>query len=433
MLTAVKPDEFKADILIVDDVPENIRFLSSFLGQQGYQVRKAINGKSAFIAIESLPPELILLDVNMSEMDGYEVCKALKSSPRTAEIPIIFLSAGNDLNDKVKAFEAGGVDYITKPFQLEEVLVRIETQLRIQSLQQKLQDQNLQLQSALTDLQKAQAKLVQREKMSSVARIVGEISHEINNPLSFILCNSKPACDYAAKLISLIKLYDEEFLGQSEKVETFKTEFDLDFIIEDFEGLIDSIKSGAQRINSVVKALRVFYNIDALTLEKTDLRDCIDDAIKLVQGRIDSSEEQSQPKIEVLRKYAPTPLIECHVNQLRKAFFNLLENAIESLETRLKGDSNSFQPRIEIETSIDEQQSLIYVSIRDNGCGISKEHQSCLFEPFFSTKTGVCGVGMGLFTSYQVIVEMHKGSLTYQSDPNMGSDFVVSLPLVSAA
>lgn len=431
MLTAVKPEEFKADILIVDDVPENIRFLSSFLGQQGYQVRKAINGKSAFVAIESLPPELILLDVNMSEMDGYEVCKALKSSPRTAEIPVIFLSAGNDLNDKVKAFEAGGVDYITKPFQLEEVLVRIETQLRIQSLQQKLQEQNLQLQSALTDLQKAQAKLVQREKMSSVARIVGEISHEINNPLSFILCNSKPACDYAAKLIALLKLYDEEFLGQSEKIESFKTEFDLDFIIEDFEGLIDSIKSGAQRINSVVKALRVFYNIDALTLEKGNIQDCIDDAIKLVQGRIDS-EGQGQPRIEVLRKYAPIPLIECHINQLRKAFFNLLENAIESLESRLKAESGSFQPRIEIETAIDEQQSLLHISIRDNGCGISKEDQSCLFEPFFSTKTGVCGVGMGLFISYQVIVEMHKGNLTYQSDPDVGSDFVISLPLMPA-
>lgn len=431
MLTAVKPDEFKADILIVDDVPENIRFLSSFLGQQGYQVRKAINGKSAFVAIESLPPELILLDINMSEMDGYEVCKTLKSSPLTSEIPIIFLSAGNDLNDKVKAFEAGGVDYITKPFQLEEVLVRIETQLRIQSLQQKLQEQNIQLQSALTDLQKAQAKLVQREKMSSVARIVGEISHEINNPLSFILCNSKPACDYAAKLITLLRLYDEEFLGQSEKIESFKKEFDLDFIVEDFEGLIDSIKSGAQRINSVVKALRIFYNIDALTLEKADIRGCMDDAIKLVQGRLDSAEDQSLPRIEVLRRYAPVPLIDCHANQLRKAFFNLLENAIDSLENRLKVGPKTFQPRIEVEASVDEPQSLLVISIRDNGCGISKEHQSCLFEPFFSTKTGVCGVGMGLFTSYQVIVEMHKGSLTYQSDPNVGSDFVISLPLTS--
>jgi signal transduction histidine kinase/DNA-binding response OmpR family regulator len=132
----------KADILIVDDVPDNLRVLSAMLGQQGYKVRKVLNGRLALAATNSAPPDLILLDIRMEGMDGYEVCQRLKASVQTASIPIIFLSALNDVLDKVKAFEVGGVDYITKPFQVEEVLARVENQLTIRSLQKQLQEYN---------------------------------------------------------------------------------------------------------------------------------------------------------------------------------------------------------------------------------------------------------------------------------------------------
>lgn len=155
----VNTNEFIADILIVDDKLENIRFLSSFLSKQGYQVRKAINGQAALMAARTVSPDLILLDINMPGMGGYEVCKQLKGELQTSSIPIIFLSAGDDIADKIRAFQVGGVDYITKPFQLEEALVRIQTQLKVQSLQKKLQVCNEQLQQTVTALQKTQAAL----------------------------------------------------------------------------------------------------------------------------------------------------------------------------------------------------------------------------------------------------------------------------------
>ncbi|UBF24756.1 response regulator [Kovacikia minuta CCNUW1] len=142
-----------ADILVVDDTPENIRFLSVMLVDQGYTVRKALNGQLALTAIKTLPPDLILLDITMPGMNGYEVCKLLKENPQTASIPVIFLSALGEMTDKAKAFQVGGVDYVTKPFQLEEVLIRIQTQLTIQKLKHELEEKTIQLQAVLEELE----------------------------------------------------------------------------------------------------------------------------------------------------------------------------------------------------------------------------------------------------------------------------------------
>lgn len=139
----------KADILVVDDTPHNVRLLSIILSQQGYQVRKALNGERAIATVQEFPPDLILLDVMMPEMNGYEVCEQLKASPKTRSIPIIFLSALDDVSDKLKAFEVGAVDYITKPFQEKEVLARVENHLTIQSQQRLLEEQNSRLEKEI--------------------------------------------------------------------------------------------------------------------------------------------------------------------------------------------------------------------------------------------------------------------------------------------
>jgi PleD family two-component response regulator len=154
-----------ADILVVDDTIENLRFLSMLLLEQGYQVRKALSGKMALTAAQAAVPDLILLDINIPDLNGYDVCKQLKQDPQTALVPVIFLSAINDVTDKVRAFQAGGVDFITKPFQFEEVLIRIQTHLKIQELQSELQSKTTQLQQALSDLKQMQAQIVQTEKM----------------------------------------------------------------------------------------------------------------------------------------------------------------------------------------------------------------------------------------------------------------------------
>ena len=141
------------DILIVDDVRDNIRLLADLLIKQGYNVRKAMTGGMALTAIEALAPDLILLDIKMADMNGYEICSILKANPATCAIPVIFLSAADELTDKVKAFQVGGVDYIPKPFHLDEVLIKVQTQLTICQLRQTLKERETQLQQALSQLQ----------------------------------------------------------------------------------------------------------------------------------------------------------------------------------------------------------------------------------------------------------------------------------------
>ena len=147
---------FVHDILIVDDTPDNLTVLRQMLAEQNYMVRPALNGEIAIKAVNMSSPDLILLDIRMPGMDGYEVCKQLKSEEKTSRVPVIFISALNELDDKVKAFSLGGVDYITKPFQAEEVLARVKTHLTLRSLQKSLEDKNTQLQKALDEIKTLQ-------------------------------------------------------------------------------------------------------------------------------------------------------------------------------------------------------------------------------------------------------------------------------------
>ncbi len=126
-------------ILVVDDSPTNLRILSQILSERGYHVRAVTSGARALASVELTPPDLVLLDIRMPDMDGYAVCEQLKATPKTADIPVLFISALDDVQDKMKAFAAGGVDYITKPFQLEEVMARVQTHLALRQLQRNLQ------------------------------------------------------------------------------------------------------------------------------------------------------------------------------------------------------------------------------------------------------------------------------------------------------
>ncbi|ESA33126.1 two-component hybrid sensor and regulator [Leptolyngbya sp. Heron Island J] len=148
-----------ADILIVDDTPDNLRLLSTMLLENGYKVRKAINGERALQAVEAVPPDLILLDIMMPGMNGYEVCGQLKASEKTQRIPVIFVSALDDAFDKVLAFDVGGADYISKPFRVQEVLARVQHQLIIRHQEQQLLRQNKQLRLRNAELKKLEANL----------------------------------------------------------------------------------------------------------------------------------------------------------------------------------------------------------------------------------------------------------------------------------
>jgi sigma-B regulation protein RsbU (phosphoserine phosphatase) len=156
-------DAPKADILIVDDTPANLRLLSQMLAEQGYQVRPVPDGPLALAATQAEPPDLILLDIRMPEMNGYEVCEHLKADAQTRDIPIIFISALDATQDKVRAFTVGGVDYVTKPFQFEEVLARVETHLALRKLQKQLQDANKKMARELALAGEVQTSFLPRE------------------------------------------------------------------------------------------------------------------------------------------------------------------------------------------------------------------------------------------------------------------------------
>lgn len=146
-------------ILVVDDTPENLQLLTTTLRQQGYEVSCAISGEVALNSVQHISPDLILLDVRMPVMDGYQVCQVLKASVQTQDIPVLFLSASDDVSDKVKAFEVGGADYITKPFQIGEVLARVQHQLKLRELQKRLEQQNVTLQKEVRDRQLLEQRL----------------------------------------------------------------------------------------------------------------------------------------------------------------------------------------------------------------------------------------------------------------------------------
>ncbi|MBP0016894.1 MAG: diguanylate cyclase [Cyanobacteria bacterium SBLK] len=154
----------KGDILVVDDIPENVRLLFEMLVKQGYEVRQTITANQALQAIDRDPPDLILLDIMMPEMNGYEVCRYLKDDPKTQSIPIIFLSAKHDPATRVRAFQVGGADYISKPFQIEEVLARVEHQLTIVQQQERLRVQNIRLQREIEERKKIETVLKERQK-----------------------------------------------------------------------------------------------------------------------------------------------------------------------------------------------------------------------------------------------------------------------------
>jgi diguanylate cyclase (GGDEF)-like protein len=197
----------KADILLVDDTPENLRILTQILNLYGYKTRAVSDGKQALKEVQSALPDLIMMDINMPEMDGYETCLRLKKDEKTRPIPVIFISALDDTEDKIRAFEVGGVDYITKPFQVEEVMMRLETHLSIRRLQSELEAANLQLSEHLSELSQLQA--AEREQRILAETLVETIaainsSLDYNEVLDLILANMARVVPHETSNIALI-------------------------------------------------------------------------------------------------------------------------------------------------------------------------------------------------------------------------------------
>jgi two-component system sensor histidine kinase/response regulator len=185
----VYPHPPDVEIMVVDDHSSNVLLLQQMLERKGYGVRPYLRGREAFESARAAAPDLVLLDINMPELNGYETCKLFKQDPALAEIPVIFLSANSQTSDKMEAFRSGGVDYISKPFEFEEVHARVETHLKLYALQNRLRDQNLNLESIVEsrtrELAQAHAQLSRLDHAKS--DFVRMISHELRTPLNGLL------------------------------------------------------------------------------------------------------------------------------------------------------------------------------------------------------------------------------------------------------
>ena len=454
-MTPELSDSTSSDILIVDDTPDNIRFLSTMLLKQGYRVRKAISGSMAITAAKTVRPDLILLDINMPEMNGYEVCETLKKDDHTRSIPIIFISALDDIENKVKAFSYGGADYITKPFQFEEVLARIQNQLTIQHLQKQLRERNDQLKTTLADLKNAQVDLIQKEKMAGLGQLVAGVAHQINNPIGFIAGNLSFVRQYIQELLTLIQIYQQEYVSPTPKIRAAIESIDLEFIQSDLEKLTKSMQSGTERLQSIILALRIFSRLDEAKVKPVNLHEGLDSALVLLEHRLNRA-DTSLPKIAVIKKYGNLPPVICYASELNQVFLNLFNNAIDAFEPKTKNQNNQrnsqslsaseavesltnsgldrtkpdSEPTIWIRTEYKGENTAV-IRIKDNGPGMTEVVRSRIFEPFFTTKPPRSGGGLGLTSSYQIIVEHHRGKLTCWSELGVGTEFIIEIPVRS--
>jgi signal transduction histidine kinase len=224
---------FLADILVVDDAPANLQLLFGMLKERGYRVRPAPSGRLALQAARMQPPDLVLLDVNMPEMNGYEVCRVMKEDPALRSIPVIFISALSEPFDKLSAFSAGGVDYVTKPFHLDEVRVRLETHLSLRRMQAQLEAQNHELARAnerlrtLEDARRVLAAAIVHDLKSPLAALIGsaqyllhldEVQGEPREVLSEMLASSNGVHRIVLNLLDVARMDEAELVPERQAV-----------------------------------------------------------------------------------------------------------------------------------------------------------------------------------------------------------------------
>ncbi len=424
-------------ILVVDDTITNLEIISYLLKNAGFETITAVNGDKALKTVQEKEPDLILLDLMMPGMNGFDTCKKLKENPETSDIPVIFMTAIADTESKVKGLNLGAVDYIIKPFQEEEVVARIRTHLQLRNLTKTLESRVLErtaeLSRALKDLQESQIQLVQKEKMSALGNLVAGVAHEINNPMGFIAGNLQPAISYIHDLFHIIDLYQKHYPEPVSEIQEEIAAIDLEYVRADLPNLISSMKEGIQRIRNISTSLRTFSRGDTENKVSCNIHDGIDSTLMILRHRLKASPEY--PEIQVIRNYGTLPPIECFIGQMNQVFMNLLANAIDALE-----ESNSQRSLAEIKinphkiwihTTLHKDKKHIIISIKDNGIGIANEIQAKIFDHLFTTKPVDRGTGLGLSIARQIIVEKHGGNLEVNSVLGEGSEFVITMPINS--
>ena len=285
------------------------------------------------------------------------------------------------------------------------------------------------LEKAVRELHQTQTQLIQTEKISSLGQLVAGVAHEINNPINFIYGNITHATEYAADLLGLLHLYQEKYPNPVPEIVEAAADLDIDFLMEDFTKILESMKLGADRIRDLVVSLRNFSRLDESQMKLVDIHEGIESTLLILQHRLKGN--PLRPAIEIIKEYGNFPKVECYVGQLNQVFMNLLGNAIDALEdyNRKRSSKEIYANPNRIRISTSANSHTLTIRIADNGVGINQEVIGKLFDPFFTTKPVGKGTGLGLSISYQIIVEKHRGKLQCISAPGEGAEFVIEIPL----
>ena len=423
-------------ILVVDDTPANLKVMVQTLTDEGYEVSTAISGERALKQIFYDLPNLILLDIQMPGLDGFEICKKLKENPETKDIPIIFMTAFSDIESIVKGFKLGAVDYITKPFKVVEVLARVKTHIHLQQLRKNLEKEvtkkTNELTKALEDLKISQAQLIQQEKMSALGELMAGIAHELNNPISAIFNNSYHLEAYIKDILHFLFLYQKYYPNPDKEIMKNAEEIDLDFLVKDLPNLITSMKLGSERIRSLSTSLRTFSRTESNAEQKVDFafQKHIDSTLLILNHRLKANNYRLG--VEVVKKYRNVPAIKCFPGQLAQVFMNLISNAIDAIDEfvqKLEVDKFKYHPQITIYSEINQEKKVVIIRIKDNGLGMSEEVKAKIFDKLFTTKEVSKGTGLGLYIVYKIVVINHSGKLWCESTLGQASEFIIELPI----
>lgn len=429
-------------ILIVDDQPINLDILSKTLTIAGFKVTVAIDGESAIEQANYHPPGLLLLDVRLPDIDGFETCTRLKANPRTQDIPIIFMTALDEPADKVKGFSLGAVDYITKPFQQEEVLARVRTHLKLQNLSKTLEQQNQQLREEITARAAAESALrhVNKELQQEIRdRILAEEElKQYRNHLEALV---------QARTLELTQVNDQLTLAMQELAERAEDLTRSNAELEEVAYIAShDLQEPLRMVSSYTQLLArryqgqldakadkyIHYAVDGASRMQILINDLLDYSRVGRRGKLFQptecqqvvSQAKANLQVAIRESHAQIrsdnlPQVMGDCTQLVQLFQNLLSNAI-----KYRRDD---PPRIQITAK--PRSSAWLFAVQDNGIGIDPKHLERIFFIFqrLHHREEYPGSGIGLAICKK-IVERHGGQIWVESEPEKGSIFHFTLP-----
>jgi signal transduction histidine kinase len=397
-------------ILIVDDILENIQLLMTILADEGYRIRFATKGQHALKSLEQSTFDLVLLDIMMPDMDGFEVCKSIKNNPDLSEIPVIFISAKTSIDDKLVGFECGGVDYITKPFESKEVLVRVKTHITLRTALQTIKHYNRRLENMLEIRTK---ELIYSERQAVFGQVVQGIVHNLKSPITAGFISSHMINQHVEDTKKTI------YTDPIKELRVIKNA--IDYISEANNLSTEAYKS----LNDIVASLLAKSNLDRNEQPvPTDINKLLRTEIGFFE--VDKRFKHNTHK-EIVIPENPS-LVMAIPSDLSQVFQNMIKNALDAM-------NNQKESILTLMSSVED--GFAKITISDNGEGILSDLHSKIFEPFYTTKPSASlniddstptGNGLGLWMCKEVI-ERLNGEILLTSEQDIGSTFIITIPL----